>query len=73
MIGDTITFTSTKPYKFRITGRTKLFINAFGEELIIDNATQALKYACEQTGADIFEFTAAPVFMEGGKKEHTNG
>lgn len=68
MIGDTITFTSTKPYKFRITGRTKLFINAFGEELIIDNATQALKYACEQTGADIFEFTAAPVFMEGGKK-----
>lgn len=64
MIGDTISFTSTKPYKFKITGRTKLFINAFGEELIIDNATQALKFACDKTGADVFEFTAAPVFMD---------
>ena len=68
MIGDTITFTSVKPYKFKITGRTKLFINAFGEELIIDNATEALKQACEQTGASVFEFTAAPIFMEEGKK-----
>lgn len=68
MIGDTIQFTSTKPYKFKITGRTKLFINAFGEELIIDNAIAALQYACAQTGADVFEFTAAPVFMEEGKK-----
>ena len=68
MIGDTISFTSTKPYKFRITGRTKLFINAFGEELIIDNATEALKHACEQTGANVFEFTAAPVFMDEGRK-----
>lgn len=68
MIGDTISFTSVKPYKFRITGRTKLFINAFGEELIIDNATQALKKACEQSGTDIFEFTAAPVFMGDGHK-----
>ncbi len=68
MIGDTISFTSTKPYKFRITGRTKLFINAFGEELIIDNATEALKRACEQTAANVFEFTAAPVFMEEGRK-----
>ena len=68
MIGYTISFTSTKPYKFRITGRTKLFINAFGEELIIDNATEALKHACEQTGANVFEFTAAPVFMDEGRK-----
>lgn len=68
MIGDTISFTSTKPYKFKITGRTKLFINAFGEELIIDNATQALKSACDQTGADAFEFTAAPVFMDNNHK-----
>lgn len=68
MIGDTISFTSTKPYKFKITGRTKLFINAFGEELIIDNATEALKRACEQTGANVFEFTAAPIFMDGGRK-----
>lgn len=68
MIGDTIQFTSTKPYKFRITGRTKLFINAFGEELIIDNATEALKNACDQTGAEVYEFTAAPIFMEEGHK-----
>lgn len=68
MIGDTVSFTSTKPYKFRITGRTKLFINAFGEELIIDNATEAIKRACEQTGANVFEFTAAPIFMEEGQK-----
>lgn len=68
MIGDTIQFTSTKPYKFKITGRTKLFINAFGEELIIDNATEALKHACEQTGAEVVEFTAAPVFMNEVKK-----
>ncbi|MEG0796116.1 MAG: GH3 auxin-responsive promoter family protein [Odoribacter sp.] len=64
MIGDTISFTSTKPYKFKITGRTKLFINAFGEELIIDNATEALKQACKATGSEVVEFTAAPVFME---------
>lgn len=68
MIGDTIQFTSTKPYKFKITGRTKLFINAFGEELIIDNATEALKNACDQTGAEVYEFTAAPIFMEEGHK-----
>ncbi len=68
MIGDTIQFTSLKPYKFKITGRTKLFINAFGEEVIIDNATIALKNTCEKTGTEIFEFTAAPIFMEEGKK-----
>lgn len=68
MIGDTIMFTSTSPYKFKITGRTKLYINAFGEELIIDNATEALRKTCEQTGSELFEFTAAPIFMEGGQK-----
>lgn len=68
MIGDTIQFTSLKPYKFRITGRTKLFINAFGEELIIDNATQAIDEACRQMQCNIIDFTAAPVFMEEGKK-----
>lgn len=68
MIGDTIQFTSTKPYKFRITGRTKLFINAFGEELIIDNATEALHTVCRAPGAEVVEFTAAPVFMEEGKR-----
>ena len=68
LIGDTVSFTSTNPYKFIITGRTKHFINAFGEELIIDNAEQGLAYACKETGAEITEYTAAPVFMDGNAK-----
>ena len=64
MIGDTIQFTSVNPYKFIITGRTKHFINAFGEELIVDNAEQGLGFACKQTGAEVLEYTAAPVFMD---------
>ncbi len=67
-IGDTIRFTSTNPYKFVISGRTKSFINAFGEELIVDNAEQGLAYACEQTGAEVLEYTAAPVFMDAHAK-----
>ena len=63
-IGDTILFTSTNPYKFIISGRTKHFINAFGEELIVDNAEKGLAFACEQTGAEVSEYTAAPVFMD---------
>jgi len=63
MIGDTIQFTSTFPHKIKISGRTKHFINAFGEEVIIDNAENALKTACEKTGAMIKEYTAAPVYM----------
>lgn len=63
MIGDTVSFTSRNPYKFIITGRTKHFINAFGEELIVDNAEKGLLYACEKTGAEISDYTAAPVFM----------
>ena len=68
MIGDTIKFTKTNPYKFIITGRTKHFINAFGEELVVDNAEQGLKYACQQTGAQVLEYTAAPVFMDANAK-----
>ena len=68
MIGDTIQFTSTNPYKFIITGRTKSFINAFGEELIVDNAEKGLAYACEKTGAVVSEYTAAPVFMDSDAK-----
>jgi hypothetical protein len=68
MIGDTVQFTSTNPYKFFISGRTKSFINAFGEELIVDNAEQGLKYACEMTGAQVLEYTAAPVFMDANAK-----
>ena len=62
-IGDTIEFTSTHPYLFRITGRTKQFINAFGEELIVDNADRALDEACRQTGAKITDYTVAPIFF----------
>lgn len=67
IIGDTIRFTSLNPYRFIITGRTKNFINAFGEEIIIDNALKALAFACEHTGALVSEFTAAPVYLEKGK------
>ncbi|MCI6119187.1 MAG: GH3 auxin-responsive promoter family protein [Prevotella sp.] len=71
VIGDTVQFTSTNPYKFIITGRTKHFINAFGEELIVDNAEQGLAFACQKTGAQVLEYTAAPVFMDAkGKCRH---
>jgi hypothetical protein len=63
MIGDTVKFTSKDPYKFVITGRTKHFINAFGEELMVDNAEQGLARACQETGAQVAEYSAAPVFM----------
>ena len=65
-IGDTVKFTSLRPYKIKITGRTKHFINAFGEEVIIDNADKALHKASQITGANIAEYTAAPVFMKEG-------
>jgi hypothetical protein len=68
MIVDTIRFTSTNPYKFVISGRTKSFINAFGEELIVDNAEKGLAYACQKTGAVVSEYTAAPVFMDAKAK-----
>ena len=63
MIGDTIRFTSLSPHRIQITGRTKHFINAFGEEVIIDNAERSLAIACEKTGAIIKEYTAAPVYF----------
>lgn len=68
VIGDTVSFTSLRPYKFIIAGRTKHFINAFGEELIIDNAEKGIDYACKITGAEVSEYTAAPVFMDGNAK-----
>ena len=71
IIGDTVRFTSVSPYKFVITGRTKFFINAFGEELIVDNAEKGLAEACRQTGASVTDYTAAPVFMDSeGKCRH---
>ena len=68
IIGDTIKFTSTDPYKFIITGRTKHFINAFGEELIVDNAEKGLEQACIVTGAQVKDYTAAPIFMDENAK-----
>lgn len=62
-LGDTIQFTSTDPYLFKLTGRTKQFINAFGEELIMDNAERAVDEACRLTGAKITEYTVAPVYF----------
>ncbi len=63
MIGDTVVFTSTDPYRIRVSGRTRQYINAFGEEIIVENAEQAMAVACRRTGAQVAEFTAAPVFM----------
>jgi len=63
LIGDTIVFTSIHPYRFILSGRTKHFINAFGEELIIDNAEKAIAYACRKTSAIIRDYTAGPVFL----------
>lgn len=67
MIGDTITFTSLNPYRIRVTGRTKSFINAFGEELIVDNAERAIDIACRKTHATITEYTVAPVYLNGNE------
>ncbi len=64
MIGDTIKFTSLSPYRIQITGRTKHFINAFGEELIIDNAEKALTKACNETHAIIRDYTACPIYFK---------
>jgi hypothetical protein len=64
VIGDTIKFTSKNPHRIKITGRTKNFINAVGEEVIEDNAIKALAIACEKCGAEIHEFTAAPVYFK---------
>ncbi len=67
-IGDTVRFTSLNPYRIKISGRTKHHINAFGEELIIENAENALKQACLKTNVEIVDYTAAPIFMEGKEK-----
>lgn len=68
LIGDTIRFTSLNPFRFKISGRTKQYINAFGEELMVENAEQGLKAACEATGAQIRDYTAGPVFLTTAKK-----
>ena len=68
ILGDTVKFTQKDPYKFIITGRTKHFINAFGEELMVDNAEKGLARACAETGAQVLEYSAAPVFMDANAK-----
>jgi hypothetical protein len=67
VIGDLISFTSTKPYRIKIVGRTRSFINAFGEELIVENAERAIEMACRKTHAVINEYTAAPVYLNGSE------
>lgn len=63
ILGDTIKFTSLLPFRFKITGRTKSYINTFGEELIVENAENAISYACSQTAAILRDFTAGPIYM----------
>ena len=62
-IGDTVEFTSTNPYRIRFAGRTRQYINVFGEELIVDNAEHALLAACRKTGAVVSEYSVAPCYM----------
>jgi len=63
MPGDTVRFTSVKPHRVQVSGRTRSFINAFGEELIVENADRGIEEACKATGAVVSEYTAAPVYM----------
>jgi len=67
-IGDTIKFTSLSPYRIKISGRTKHFINAFGEEVIVENAEAAITHACNKTNAVIENFTAGPIYLQKGKQ-----
>ncbi|MFA6151643.1 MAG: GH3 auxin-responsive promoter family protein [Chitinophagaceae bacterium] len=69
VIGDTVQFTTISPFRIKITGRTTFFLNAFGEEVIVDNADDAIAEACKLTGAVVNDYSAAPVFMTG----NTNG
>ncbi len=67
-IGDTVRFTSINPYRIKVSGRTKHHINVFGEELIIENAEEALKNTTRQTNSEIVDYTVAPIFMKGKEK-----
>ena len=64
MIGDTVEFISTSPYRIRITGRTKHYINVFGEEVTVDNTDKALGCICAASGAKVADYTVAPVFTD---------
>src|SRR6185369_14950444 len=69
LIGDTVQFTSLNPYKLKITGRLKHYMNAFGEEVIVDNSDKAIAIAAEKTNAVVNDYTAAPVYFS----DHSNG
>ena len=68
LIGDTVRFTSLNPYRIRVTGRTKHFINVFGEELMVENTDQAIAKACQITHAEVKDYTVAPIFMKEKEK-----
>jgi hypothetical protein len=68
MPGDTVRFTSVRPFRIQVSGRTKSFINAFGEELIVENAERGLEAACAATGAVVHEYTAGPIYMDGSAR-----
>jgi hypothetical protein len=68
LIGDTIKFTNLDPYRIKITGRTKHYLNVFGEELMVENADNAIEKTCRLTGAQITDYTVAPLFMNGRSK-----
>ncbi len=71
LIGDTVMFTSTSPYKIKITGRTKQFVNAFGEEVMVANTDKAIAEACTEMNAIVAEYTVAPIyFKNSGKGGH---
>jgi hypothetical protein len=63
LLGDTIQFTGLKPFRIKVSGRLKHYMNAFGEEVIVDNADKAIAIACEKTGAVVNDYTAAPVYF----------
>lgn len=69
LIGDTIQFTNLNPYHIKITGRLKHYINAFGEEVIVDNSDKAIAVAAEKTNAVVNDYTAAPVYFS----DNSNG
>ena len=69
LVGDTVQFTSKNPFKIKVSGRLKHYMNAFGEEVIVDNSDKAIAQASEKTGAVVIDYTAAPVFFD----ENSNG
>ena len=71
LIGDTIRFTTLNPFRIVVTGRTKHYINAFGEELMVENADQAIIKACRQTGASVTDYSAAPFYSHTYPNEGT--